>query len=595
MGIADLGFDIANFGFEAGPGAKGRSAMVLLLGLVLLLTPCLRAQYGHPGEPLYQAMELAFKALGDKDYPAAVKYLEQAARIAPKRPDVQKQLGYALVEAGRAGDAVAAFERAMELAPADHDYAAWMQLAYLYIGAGQGAKAKELLAAVAAVGDATYSPQAQSQLRLLADVAQAAPAAPSPSRPDQLRETGYRLQREGRLKEAIEAFAELQRVSPEDDSIALQLGYWTASTAPAEARKWFERASHSADTKVASQARTGLETVAREERQGRKQAAYKLKSSGDAGGAIRALERLAAEDAADYDAMLQLGYWTFEARDYQQAARWFRSAVASPDPVQSRKAAEALSGVNREIRRWFLSAYLSPYFTNRFNNFITTCQTKVGVKLGTPLRLEPYVGVRLGQDSRTRGGSVPRIFSDNSATVSAGLQLHPFTQYLGLYGEAGNSVSLLPSLPTDRGRSIPDYRGGLFYSRGWGATLADQPAGQGPRFREVYVDASFYSRFGDDLIGYMQYKEGFRLPHAGPLRAQLFAAAAVAKDSRSDYYNNIVEIGPGLRVAAPPLSSLQFYVEFLRGAYLTQGHRMRNPYRPNFNNVRIFFVYGKSF
>ena len=71
--------------------------------------------------------------------------------------------------------------------------------------------------------------------------------------------------------------------------------------------------------------------------------------------------------------------------------------------------------------------------------------------------------------------------------------------------------------------------------------------------------------------------------------------ATAAKDTRGDYYSNVAEFGPGLRLAVPRLSSLQFHVEFLHGVCLGRGHRTRNPCRPNFTDVRLFFVYGKSF
>ena len=60
-------------------------------------------------------------------------------------------------------------------------------------------------------------------------------------------------------------------------------------------------------------------------------------------------------------------------------------------------------------------------------------------------------------------------------------------------------------------------------------------------------------------------KAGAKLPGAGPFRAQVFAVATAAKDSRGYCYNNVPEFGPGLRLAVPRLSSVQFHVEFLRG------------------------------
>ena len=49
---------------------------------------------------------------------------------------------------------------------------------------------------------------------------------------------------------------------------------------------------------------------------------------------------------------------------------------------------------------------------------------------------------------------------------------------------------------------------------------------------------------------------------------------------------NTVETGPGVRFRVHPL---QFTVNFLRGAYLVN---QSNPYRPNFNDIRIGVWYA---
>jgi hypothetical protein len=218
------------------------------------------------------------------------------------------------------------------------------------------------------------------------------------------------------------------------------------------------------------------------------------------------------------------------------------------------------------------------------------------------LGFEPYLSLRLWQDVRSRTGelALPRIYSDNAAVMAFGVLIHPFARCLSVFAEVGNGVSLLTNPPAYLGRSKPDYRGGGSYWRGWGTSLSSDSAAEhgflsSAGFREVYWDTEYYTRYGDNIIGYFQYKEGFKTPRLGPLRCQVFGITNFAKDSRGDYYNNVSEIGPGFRTAWRRHPSLQFYVEFMHGVYTTEGTRIINPGRPNFNDLRVFFVYAKSF
>jgi Flp pilus assembly protein TadD len=63
----------------------------------------------------YRHFRLGSAALDRGDVLRAVVELELAARLAPERSEVQNHLGIAYAAAGRPGDAVAAFERAVAL------------------------------------------------------------------------------------------------------------------------------------------------------------------------------------------------------------------------------------------------------------------------------------------------------------------------------------------------------------------------------------------------------------------------------------------------------------------------------------------------
>ena len=75
---------------------------------------------------------------------------------------------------------------------------------------------------------------------------------------------------------------------------------------------------------------------------------------------------------------------------------------------------------------------------------------------------------------------------------------------------------------------------------------------------------------------------------------QLLAAVNLVKDSNGNFYNNIVEAGPVLRVA--PLRhapSLWLEAQYLRGFYTI--HDPANPYGPRYGDFRIFLIWSRNF
>ena len=119
---------------------------------------------------------------------------------------------------------------------------------------------------------------------------------------------------------------------------------------------------------------------------------------------------------------------------------------------------------------------------------------------------------------------------------------------------------------------------------------------QAALFLETSADAVYLSRFGHNVVFYSQNKAGYQLPGRKGFRHQTFTVINLATDARGDYFNNLMELGPGYRVGFDRLKNLQVYVAFLRGVYTAQGRRLHNDLRgPNFNDIRLSLWYSHSF
>jgi hypothetical protein len=155
--------------------------------------------------------------------------------------------------------------------------------------------------------------------------------------------------------------------------------------------------------------------------------------------------------------------------------------------------------------------------------------------------------------------------------------------------EAGGMLRYSPS-PNDAGRLVPDYRGGVSFTRGIGGLLARGGHGL---FAETNDDGIFVSRFGNDTLLYSQNRTGYTLRSRetfGSLHAQVYWNGNATVDVLRQYWANYVETGPGVRFRFEEWRvPLRFSVDAMRGAYLVnQG----NPRRPNFNDVRVGIWYA---
>src|SRR5262249_52954607 len=147
-------------------------------------------------------------------------------------------------------------------------------------------------------------------------------------------------------------------------------------------------------------------------------------------------------------------------------------------------------------------------------------------------------------------GVLPAIYNDNSAVVAGGVQsLIPGID-ANVYAEAGNAISLLKVPVT--GRSVPDYRAGMNWFHQWGTSMTQMAISNPSSFSLIstaYGDASFYSRYDNNVIGYVQLRGGVNMPTGRFLPMQILGAVNFIKDTNRDFYNNVAEAGPAIRIA----------------------------------------------
>lgn len=407
------------------------------------------------------------------------------------------------------------------------------------------------------------------------------------------KDMAYALVSAGSLAEAVTEFQRIYSEHPDQLEIALQLGYLSQQLSRVqEAIRYFGDAERSSDRRISEQASGALAVLRPSELLTRKQAAYDLAGQGRRVEAIRLFEELHRDDPADASATLQLGYLYDAAGEKTKARQMFEAARQNADPQIARQAASALDQIRRDSKLWFGSLYASPFYQSRFSNEINPLHVQIGIRAAR--YVQPYIGLRFNRDVRSKSGTLPQIFADNSVVFAFGIQSSLPRIGATFYAEAGTALDLLAQ-PT-QGRAIPDYRTGALWFRSWGTGI-NAPAGAGHDFTltgNAYADLGFYSRYDNNVIGSLLLREGFNLPTGSVLPIQLLAAINFVKDSNGNFYNNSIEVGPDLRIVpVRKLPNLQFEMQYLRGFYVT--HDSTNPYRPRYGDFRAFLIWSMNF
>ena len=306
--------------------------------------------------------------------------------------------------------------------------------------------------------------------------------------------------------------------------------------------------------------------------------------------ALKYLRVAHENDLEDFRVMLKLGWAYNMLKNDSEAVRWFKLASASTDPAIASEASRAYRNLKADTELLKTTVWLFPVYSTRWDDLFAYAQVKTELRLKNSW-LHPYLSVRLVGDSR---GAVdlanygPQYLSERSVIAALGVATKPFYGATGWF-EAGESLRLNPT-QAEPGRLLPDYRGGVSYTKGFGKLLAKGAHGL---FAETNDDGIYVSRFDKDTLLYSQNRAGYTLREleafAG-FHAQIYWNANATVDMLGQYWANYAETGPGMKFKFEGSRvPLLFSVNLLRGAYLiNQG----NPRGPNFNDLRIGVWYA---
>ena len=576
-------------------------------------------------------LDKAYEALRAQDYDRAIPAFQEAVEASPARADIRKDLGYTLLKIGETIAAREQFAEALRLDSTDDHLA--LEYAFLCYETKEPVAARRIFDRLRKQGNPTAADAFENVDRPLREgVARWQQALlQAPNNFSAHEELARLAEQRDEFQTAADHYEMAWKIRPGRRDLLLDLGrVWQEQGHPEQAIAALLAAQHGAEPRVAERARALLperypyvyefeNALALDPNNDelRRELAYLHLEMGNRDAATREFEKLPERapsppsqtqpmllerpnpgpeakfmgerslekgylkdavrylrsayetDPGDFGVILKLGQTYNVLKQDREAVRWFDLARSSPDALTAREATQAYSNLSSGLRRLRTTVWAFPMISTRWRDTFAYAQVKTELRLPG---VHPYLSLRFIGDVRGAVrpliGLGPQYLSERSAILAAGLAL-PTWKGATVWFEAGRAI------PYEGGSGQTDLRGGLSYAKS---------VHRRKLFAETNDDVLYVSRFNKDTLLYAQNRTGWTLSDS----LQAYWNFNGTADLKREYWANTAETGPGVRWK---YEAVQFSVNFLRGVYLlNQG----NPYRPNYNDIRIGIWYALS-
>jgi len=235
---------------------------------------------------------------------------------------------------------------------------------------------------------------------------------------------------------------------------------------------------------------------------------------------------------------------------------------------------------------WWFKLYAAPYFDSRFENGILLLSGHAGYHLNERRDVSLFGNLGITKDTRSTGGSLPQIFSDNYALLATGFRFQPLNGFTTDV-QIGIAYNLTNQAIEDRTRV--DFRAVSTYGGGWFPEIALPGKLVFPMnpFADFYASFGYYSRY-TNAIGYAHIRAGIRAAAWGYSSADIYLRSDINVDTERIYYNNIAEGSVGLRLVPDFQWGVSLLAEYHWGKYW--GTQSPLPVDMYYRSFRLFLV-----
>ncbi|RCK73617.1 MAG: hypothetical protein IGBAC_0065 [Ignavibacteriae bacterium] len=358
----------------------------------------------------------------------------------------------------------------------------------------------------------------------------------------------------------------------------LNRAYSIISSNPKEAISLFEEAAQLAPENVSIQ----------------KQIGYLYIDENDNESALKYF-KLAEQISPSDTIKLQIAYLLNALNRNDEALEYFKQIKESSDKDIRSKAQSAIIVLeaNKPIQKfpWWGEIYTSPYYDTRFHTIFNFIQIKEGYYLTHNKLISLLATLQVTSDTKSRRGSegqIPVIFSDNAAILGAGFNFNPV---LGLNFTIQSGIGIDLIKIAGEFKIKEDFRAVITYGNGIypEISVTEKPTFVAKPLSELYSSFGYYSRYKNS-IGYASVKGGLRFLEFRRSALDFYLRLNFALDTERQFYNNIIELGSGIKLIPDHLWGLSFLAEFNRGKYLIiPPTTTQSKY---YSSFRFYLIYG---
>ena len=281
----------------------------------------------------------------------------------------------------------------------------------------------------------------------------------------------------------------------------------------------------------------------------------------------------AVGDPPDTDMLLSAGYSYQAAKRPAEASLMFAQATRhaqTPDTYTKACRSYLFSAplMRRQLPEpWGLSAYSDTVYLSHLDNTVAENRLRLHRFLDDQRQISLYGALGYQDDTRSRvENNVADIYNDNYVSVSFGADWQP-RPFIRLYAEVGHYQDRL-NIP-ERARKSNDVRGGISTFHAWGTPSNCRLGGAWSlaSYGQAYGSLEYVGRY-DNMLGQATLWQGVRLYEHGMSSLSAYSKVNVLWDSEGEFFNNLVEVGPGLSWRPSLAWPVEFRLERLFARYI---------------------------
>ena len=272
----------------------------------------------------------------------------------------------------------------------------------------------------------------------------------------------------------------------------------------------------------------------------------------------------------------------------------------SPLPELKETASRELAALppgSEPSRHWY-HVYGATYYDTRWKALFYQGHVQRGYDLSRDGRWSIYGKASVSGDNKSQGvGLAPLVISDNSFLIAAGVRYKPLPGLM-IDVQEGLAIDLIDKGAgrTSRGdfRAVANYGAGIYAP----FMVHDSAAFPMAPFADVYASAGYYSRYKNGIC-YAQARAGLHALEVSHTSVDVYARLDLVGDTERKFYNNLVEIGGGVRITPNIDWGLSLIGEYHRGFYTGVSDAATAErallYGAAYNSVRLFVIFDRVF